>query len=122
MQQNLLVRANRPSSNHGGKAQRQSTQSNNPRVRNHQAVHESRLHHLPGRQTNDANAKTSVQESVVQVFPLKQRHSAILSRLAVENGVDRHQRAAKDGTANKQLAESRSARHRLLSSRGLLVI
>jgi len=61
-----------------------------------------------------------MQKGIVQVLSLVKRHTTILSRLAVEDGIDGHERAAKDGTANQQLAEASAAGGGLL--RGLLVV
>jgi hypothetical protein len=103
----VLVRADRTGGNHGTEAERETADADDPRVRHHQTVDEASLHHLPGRQANDSDTQTSVQEGVVEVLALKGRHAAVLSGLAVEDGVDGDERTAEDGTADQEPAHAR---------------
>lgn len=48
-----------------------------------------------------------MQEGIVEVLALIDGHAAILPRLPVEDGIDGHERAAKDGAADEQLAQAR---------------
>src|SRR5687768_3412531 len=98
----LLVRSNGPSADHGCEAQRKATDTNDPWVHDHEPVCESRHDHLPSSQGDDADSQASVKEGIVEVLPLKSRHTTIFSGLAVEHQVDRHQRSSKDRTTNKQ--------------------
>lgn len=121
MRIDLLIRADGPGSNHGSEAQSQTTDTNDPRVGDHQPIHEASLHHLPGRQADNANAQTSVQERVVQVLPLVHGHAAVVPGLAVEDEVDRDEGAAEDGAADQQLAHPRAGEGALLLLRLLVV-
>lgn len=118
----LLVRADGSSGNHGTKAERKTTNADNPRVGHHNSVNEASLNHLPSRQTNDTNSKTRMQKGVVQVFPLIDGHAAILPRLPVEHHVDRNERTAKDGAADEHPSHiALAARDRLLARRLLTI-
>lgn len=119
---NLLVRADGSSGNHGTKAERKTTNADNPRVGHHNSVNEARLHHLPRCQANDANTQTRMQKGVVQVLPLIDGHAAILSRLPIEHHVDRHERTAKDGAPDEHPSHIALAAHDRLLARRLLTI
>ena len=106
----LLVRADRSSSNHGSEAESETTNTNNPRVGNHNSVNEASLNHLSSRQSNDTNSETSVQEGVVQVFALVDGHAAVLTSLPVEDSIDGDKGTTKDGTSNQKSSAGRLRR------------
>ena len=55
-----------------------------------------------GSNTNDTNAQSSMQEGLIEIAPLVQRHSAIFSRFAVKDQVRDRNGAADDGGAIEQ--------------------
>lgn len=105
----VVVGADGPGANHGAEAERKTANANNPRVGHHEAVDEAGADHLSGRQGNDADAQAGVQERAVKVLALKDGHAAVVARLSVEDGIDGHERAAKDGAADEQLPCARAA-------------
>jgi hypothetical protein len=87
---------------HGADAADETDAHNKPRVGAHQAEAPSAGMQLACCNPDDANAEAGVKEGVVQVGALVRGHTAVLTRLPVEDQVDGQQRATKQGAAVEQ--------------------
>ena len=63
----LLVRIDRPRTDHSSEAKGQATDSNDPGAGDHETVDEARLDHLTRSQADDADSEAGVKESIVEI-------------------------------------------------------
>ena len=85
MQDDSLLRRTHASTHHGTDRANETNTENQPRVGGHKTVAPSVGVKSASSNTDDADAETSVQESVVQIGAFKWGHAAIFSSLTVED-------------------------------------
>lgn len=117
----VLVRINSASGKHGTERESETTDSDNPRVGNHQTISEAGLEHLVGRQTDDADAESSVHKGLVEVGALVRGHAAVRASLPVEHELQSNPGAADHGAAVQELAHQQATVRLGLSMRLVLV-
>lgn len=98
----LLVRRSVESAVHGTNAGNQTETGHSPRVGSHQTERPAVGVQRSRGNCNDTDSQTGVQESVIQVAPFVRRHSAILSRFAVEDQVRSDDCSSDDGSSVEQ--------------------
>lgn len=85
MQGDSLLRRTHAGTHHGTDGANKADTKNQPGVGSHETVAPSVRVKSASSDTDDADAETSVQESVVQVGAFKWGHAAIFSGFAVED-------------------------------------
>lgn len=85
MLDNSLLRRTHASTHHGTDGANETNTENQPRVGSHETVAPSVGVKSASSNTDNADAETSVQESVVQVGAFKWGHTAIFSSFTVED-------------------------------------
>ena len=106
--ENVLVGLNSASSHHGTERESETTDSDNPRVGSHETIGETRLEHLVGGQTDDADAESSVHKRLVEVRALESGHAAISASLAVGHELKSNPGAADHGATDEKLAHQQA--------------
>lgn len=107
-EENVLVRVNGASSKHGTERESETTDADNPGVGGHETIGEARLEHLVSRQTDDADAESSVHEGLVEVRAFESGHAAVGASLPVEHELQSNPGAADHGAADEELAHQQA--------------